>query len=314
MTYGRWFRRVGSLVLLGLALAFLWRSFLQLGGLVTFRDAVPGWGAVLLAALLSLGWLVSMAAGWVWVLRNNTTAESLPTLVRLCAAFMRSFISRYVPGKIWPAVVLWERLHDQIGPSPVLRSYLLQQLHLLASAAVLSIGALPLVLAQTSGPLPWTGISIGLACGFGLIWALVPRPFFTFAHRWAPQKWREHLTFHGSVGPWATGFGIFVLSGVFQGAALIPIWQAVAESGEELGFGSMAGVICAYAAARVIGQGVAIVPAGIGVRESVFVLLVSALSKEAALISVLWLRLIAMVVEFVAWTASAMFDGRNKPR
>lgn len=307
-------RRIAGLLLLCLALFFLGRSAFQLSASVALRDAIPGLNAVLVSALLSTGWLLSMIAGWLWVLRYHTTVEALPATGRLFPAFMHSFISRYVPGKVWPAVVLWERLHNDLPAAPVFRSYLLQQLHLLASAAVLSVGALPLVLSHTELGQSLTRASIGMAFVIGMIWALVPRPLFALGRRWLPEKWSDHLAFQGSVSRWALGFGIFVLVGILQGTALIPIWQAVAEPGHHLAAGSMILVVCAYATARVIGQGVAIVPAGIGVREGVFVLLVSAgLSSEAALISVLWLRLIATLVEFLVWLASVAVAWRVKP-
>jgi len=310
----RGLRRAASVLLLGAALVFLSWSLLELGEEVAFRDAVPGKVAMLLAALLSVGWLATMAAGWIWVLRFHTNVSALPKISVLLSAFMRAFLSRYVPGKVWPALVLWERLHGALGASPVIRSYLLQQIHLVASAGVLSVGALPLVLSRVENDLPMAGISIGLAVAVGLTWALMPNPFFSFAHRWAPPKWREHLIFQGSIDRWALGFGIFVLVGVFQGAAVIPLWQAVAEPDHQLDLAGMVAVVCAYAAARIVGQGVAVVPAGIGVREGVFVLLVSGLSREAALISVLWLRLIATVVEALVWAASARLAGRDVRR
>jgi len=308
----RFARRVAGLLLLCLALFFLGRSAVRLGDSINLRDTIPGWSALVLSALVSMGWLLSMIAGWLWVLRHHTAVRTLPATGRLFAAFMQSFISRYVPGKVWPAVVLWERLHNDLPAAPVFRSYLLQQLHLLASAAVLSVGALPLVLSHTELGQSLTRASIGMAFVIGMIWALVPRPLFALGQRWLPDKWSDHLIFQGSVSRWALGFGIFVLVGILQGMALIPIWQAVAEPGHHLAAGSMILVVCAYATARVIGQGVAIVPAGIGVREGVFVLLVSGLSSEAALISVLWLRLIATLVEFLVWLASVAVAWRVK--
>lgn len=314
MEFMRVLRRAASILLLAAAILFLARSLFELGQEVAFRDAVPGSAALLLSALLSAGWLFAMVAGWIWVLRFHTRLSALPQLRVLFSAFMRAFMSRYIPGKVWPALVLWERLHGALGASPVIRSYLLQQIHLLASAGVLSVGALPLVLSRVEHDLPWAGISIGIAVAIGLSWALLPKPLFSFAHRWAPVKWREHLIFEGGINRWALGFGIFLLVGVLQGAAVIPLWQAVAEPEQQLDLAAMVAVVCAYAAARIVGQGVAIVPAGIGVREGVFVLLVSGLSREAALISVLWLRLIATAMEALAWAASAWLAGRGTDR
>lgn len=322
----RWFslRRLASLVLLALSLYFLGRTLLELSGSITTQAVMPGEAALFSAVILSLAWIFTMAVGWVWMLRFHSTAERLPRIglkteyqpsgSKLFVAFMHAFISRYVPGKVWPALVLCERLRDDLPAPPLLRSYLLQQLHLLASAGVLSVGILPLLSSDVDEQSILYSLSIPLAFLMGLMWACLPKPLFAVARSFLPGRWREHLVFNGSITSWATGFAIFVAVGVFQGAALIPIWQAVAEPDQLLSASDMVAVVCAYAAARVIGQGVVIVPAGIGVREAAFVVLVSTLSPQAALISVLWLRLVATLVEFAVWLAALLINRWDRSR
>ena len=299
----RWLllRRLASLVLMALAVYFVGRTLFELSGSISARDVMPGALALTGAAILSLAWVSSMACGWLWMLRFHSAAPRLPAVHHSFAAFMHAFISRYVPGKVWPAVILCERLHDDLPAAPIVRSYLLQQLHLLAGAGVLSVGILPLLMSDPDQQRWLYGLSMALAFALGLAWASMPQPFFALARALLPRKWREHLVFHGQVAAWAGGFAIFLAVGVFQGAALIPIWQAIAEPGQSLSPLEMVAVVCAYAAARVIGQGATIVPAGIGVREAAFVVLVSVISPQVALVSVLWLRLVATAVELFVW-------------
>lgn len=312
MTHWRWLRRALGYVLLALALGFLSQRLLQLRGSVVEQTVVPGLDAVMLSAALSLLWLLTMVAGWWWMLRFHAGTVTPAGPRGLFSAFMQSFISRYVPGKVWPAVVLCDRLADLVAPAPALRSYLLAQMHLTASAAVLAIGSLPLLLSQAQSLSTTAKIGLAAALAAALTWALAPRPLFAVAQRSLPlpARWRQHLVFEGSVSQWAVGFALFILVGVLQGGSLIPLWQAVAEADQQLNLSGMVSVICAYAAARIIGQGVAVIPAGIGVREGAFVFLASGLSPEAALVSALWLRLIATAMEFAVWLATAALDRR----
>lgn len=313
MTHWRWLRRALSYVLLALALGFLGQRLLQLRGSVGEQAVVPGLNAVTLSAVLSLLWLLTMVAGWLWMLRFHAGTATPARPRGLFSAFMQSFISRYVPGKVWPAVVLCDRLAEVVAPAPVLRSYLLAQMHLTASAVILAFGSLPLLLSQAQSLSATAKLGLAAALAAALTWALAPRPLFAVAQRSLPlpARWRKHLVFEGSVSQWAAGFALFILVGVFQGGALIPLWQAVAEADQHLDLFGMVSVICAYAAARIIGQGVAVIPAGIGVREGAFIFFASALSPEAALVSALWLRLIATATEFAVWLAATALDRRQ---
>ncbi|RFF26760.1 MULTISPECIES: hypothetical protein [unclassified Wenzhouxiangella] len=313
-------RRILGWLLMAAALIYLGRSIVELASSVDSYAVFPHWHALVASWMISLLWLIAMGLGWAWVLRFHTGCVSLPAFGTLAPVFMQSFVSRYVPGKVWPAIVLYERLRDRLASADVLRSYFLQQLHLLASAAVLAAGVLPWLLADLTSSRTLASIEpvILIAFVLGSAWALLPRQIFALANRLLPlpQEWRNQLVFRGAVRHWTVAFGISLLVGVFQGAAIIPLWQSIAGAEQQLTIAGMFGVVCAYAAARIVGQAAAIAPAGIGVREGAFVLLATSLSPEVALISVLWLRLLATTVELVAWLASSYWayrGGRREP-
>lgn len=305
-------RRLLGWLLLAAAMFFLGRSMFELGHSVESRAVLPAWHALFASWIVSALWLVAMALGWMWVLRYHTGAKSLPPLVVLARVFMHAFVSRYVPGKVWSAVALYEQLRDRLAPADVLRSYFLQQLHLFASGAVLAAGVLPWMASGLSPTSSWTTSLVALTAVAGLAWALFPRTVFGVLRGVLPirERWRRELVFRGAVWQWSAGFGIFMLVGVLQGLAIIPLWQSLADVADQLSFVEMAGVVCAYAAARIVGQLATVAPAGIGVREGAFVLLTTSLSPEIALVSVLWLRLLATSVEALAWLATTVLVRR----
>lgn len=186
----RWLllRRLASLVLMALAVYFVGRTLFELSGSISARDVMPGALALTGAAILSLAWVSSMACGWLWMLRFHSAAPRLPAVHHSFAAFMHAFISRYVPGKVWPAVILCERLHDDLPAAPIVRSYLLQQLHLLAGAGVLSVGILPLLMSDPDQQRWLYGLSMALAFALGLAWASMPQPFFCAGASIAAEK------------------------------------------------------------------------------------------------------------------------------
>ena len=305
-------RQLLGWLLLAAAMFYLGRSMFELGYSVESRAVFPAWHALLASWMVSLLWLITMGLGWIWVLRFHTGAKSLPSFGTLARVFMHAFVSRYVPGKVWSAVVLCEQLRDQVSPSDVLRSYFLQQLHLFASAAVLAAGVLPWVLSGLPETSAWAPLVVVTAVVAGLVWALLPKTIFDMLGRLpVREKWRQELVFRGSVRQWSAGFALFLLVTALQGLAIVPLWQNLAEAGQQLSILQMIGVVCAYAASRIIGQVAAVAPAGIGVREGAFVLLTNSLSPEVALVSALLLRLLATSVELLAWLVTSLLGRRT---
>ena len=130
--------------LAGIALAVAFVFFL----VETVRDQVgrigasallPGWPGILLSVGLLFAWaLMFLWASESCLRRLLGVSRSLP-LATTAAAFFKSFLLRYIPGKIWTAVGRAETLVPAVPRVTTFRCVLYEQLHLNVATMGLAI-------------------------------------------------------------------------------------------------------------------------------------------------------------------------------
>ena len=267
-------------VFLGLAIA---RNWAEIGAVDWQIRPLELAGSVLLLVLaLAFGVVVWHRV----VLRFEDEAHRVPLAVLLRIWFL-SNLARYIPGKIWQfvgAVQLGRRAG--IAPAVLLTSLLILTGITLVSAAIVSLLALPAVLAE-AGPAPVAILLAGAASGL-----LVVHPAaLNFVLRRVPDRFHPGgLLWTGS---WLDGIGLlvlFILAWVIFGLAFALFVDALIG----IPLTAVPALIAANALAFLVGYLVLVTPGGLGAREAALALLLGPLGSLglAAVLAVafrLWL-------------------------
>jgi len=226
------------------------------------------------AVLILVGLYVNMLS-WLWVVRalgvRLTVSEG-------ASVFFTSQLGKYIPGGIWP-VVASARLGKAFGLTALLSvsSMTIALLMSLTVASVIAIGVLFLVPALASDYIfvPILLLLAGLAVLFPPVLNRIILLGLRILRRKGELPALEQRSFAIAVG-WS------ILSWLTLGGALAAL---VAGTGTTDGILIVSG-IPAYALSWVVGFIAVVVPAGLGVRESVLVLILGTGLTSASVLGI----------------------------
>lgn len=257
-------RVIAQIVFGVLAIGFLvWEIVQNWAGVAKALASMNPALVVLAAVLILVGLYVNMLS---W---RSVVAALGVRLSRTQAAtvFFTSQLGKYIPGGIWP-VVASARLGQAFGLSAILSvvSMTVALLMSLTVGSVFAVGALFLIpaVASTYAYLPITLIVIGIV--------VLSPPILNRLIRLGLRVLRRS----GQIGalatkPFTEGIGWSLLSWLCFGLALVSLIAATGSVSPHTFVGGISG----YALSWVAGFVAVFVPAGVGVREGVLVLVLS---------------------------------------
>lgn len=287
------------LVLLAVAVA-LWRNWDQVRG-----DIGRIGGGPLTAALA-----LSLLSPFLTVLGWRVLLADVGTRLHLAPAsgvFFVGQLGKYLPGSVWSVLVQAE-MAARLGV-PRSRTAVVGLLTMALSALtgmIVGLPALPALVTRSETGVPWWALLVAIAVLLVLLWPpLVNRAVRTLLRRLrrAPL---EHDLSTAAVLLSATWFTLSWLTG---GLAVWAMARALAPAGaDESHLLLMA--VSGYLLAAGIGMLSIVVPAGVGVRDGVLVLLLATAMPVAAAGAVVVVARFLTVVADVAWAGAGWLWGR----
>lgn len=295
-----WLERVGILlilVFLGRYAYLRWQEVREVELSLSIPHAAAGFGALFLFYLFF---------SWTWqriLNMNKARPENAPSSA-IYRAFFLAFVTRYLPAGNVLTIGGRVEFHHRLGGSRsrVLESVYYEQLYLTVGAFVLGLGA---YVTAGGGLLPpsWWGT---------LAWfiALVALVGTTIVAAGAEKALRVGVRLFGINRLNHLGMqleplnklelvGRFLLINLLQGgSAFLMLWSVYPAL--DLGFATVLVVVAAYPMSRFVGQMVAVIPGGLGIREGAYTFVLGALMPvQPVLVSAALLRLGSVVLEFV---------------
>ena len=261
----------------------------------------PPWQGLIAATLLSALAYVPLSIGWLLLLSVRVTPASLRGSM---AIVLLSQAARYLPGNVGHLIGKALLTRNWLSISLVRITGLLTVELLLCMLSALLAGAfgIPYLLRALTLP-PWIVTNWGWILGTGSL-ALIA--FFL-----APpvRRGMSHFQFP-SIGRCAIALTAYGTNVVLGGAA---VWALATQiyPGNELTLGL---AILAYALAWLAGFVTPGAPAGLGVREFVFVIILGpAMGESPALILAGLLRLAAILGDIISFCMGAWLRARGYP-
>jgi hypothetical protein len=251
--------------------------------------------------------VVGLELGSEWILRRVCVPGCQAEWRETAMAFLKGYVLRYIPGKVWGVAVRVESLSGTIKRGDVLRCVLYEQLMLNGATLLVALPLLAVVFQEQvqlgQGPvvllLGWCGALVAVV----VFW---PVPVFGWGnhvlHR-LTGRGQEALVLRGSRADWRWTMIVYVIVVLGQGLVLIPLVRAVCPDHATWGVETWAIVLGGYPVARLIGQVSMVAPGGLGVREGTYVLLMlPVMGNVAGTVVVVWARLLSMAAEVVVLT------------
>lgn len=266
---------IGRLVLLLAPWAFIAYLFRDVDAALTaFRSAsvAPMVGGL----LLTLGALVGTALLWVRLVAHLNRDLATPNAAHLLRSFARSWLARYLPGKVWSYGARMVHTDASVTPRRILASSLVYELALIVgSATALGLGLWTWALAG-----PVVGLSVLLA-GLVAVVAVASRVdevtqlALRFLGGRMPRRWRsageELQRAADDPGLGLRALVLFTAGYLLANALLAAAFVLVVWSMSDIGWGDVPLLAGGYSLATVIGFVAVFAPAGLGVREGVLV-------------------------------------------
>jgi uncharacterized membrane protein YbhN (UPF0104 family) len=250
-----------------------------------------------------------LAQGWGFAHLIRASSTPPPARVLLIEVYFRGMLARYLPGKVGiPAVRMASAARLSVGPGFMAASVVVETLAWLASGFVLT-------LLLTLGPWapagmselwkhPLAKVSVAAALAGSLVLA-------TLGVRRYPARLLRLLRLERREGPLLPPALLVASSLYWVGTACASVALAVA-----LGVGLDSALLVAIAGmASLLVSFLALpVPAGLGVREAVIVMVLSStLSAPVALAFGLLSRGLMLGIELVLWLISKLVAHRWRP-
>lgn len=298
-TLARAWRILSPLLAVGLLVTVGWLAWAALPPGKTL-DAVRSWPALAGAGLSYLLVLFLLPLIWAGLLRGQLPAlshgQSGPQIADLYAAYSRSWLARYIPGRVWTyggRALLAARLGVPMGP--VARSMVQEILFSYGMLTVLGAGFLAWAL---TGALAGMAVLVAGTVALGLVMRLLGRA------RGSPRLARVLPSRLQGLGAEASGrvqpvvWPIAAYAG--HGALNLVFFVLVALSFAPLPPVAILQVAGAWGLAMTLGWLAFLAPGGLGARDGVALLFLAPLvdTPTAALI-VAAARLLGVVLDFV---------------
>ena len=293
---------VGRVLLVLAPWAFIAYLFRDVdAALDSFRDAsvAPMVGALLLMLLV----LAMMALLWVRLVAHLNREVAEPETLHLLRAFARSWLARYLPGKVWVYGARVVHTDASVTPRRIVASSLVDEFALiLGTATALGLGLWTWSLAGPVAGLPV--LLVGLAGVVAAVSRLdqLSHLALRFLGRTLPLRWKragEELQRAGEdpgLGLRATALftGGYLLNNFAGGLVFVLV---VASLGD-IGWGDVPLLVGAYSLASVVGIVALFAPAGLGVREAVLAgFITSIVASPVAAAVVVLIRVVTIIAD-----------------
>lgn len=268
------------------------------------------WAAVS-SQLRQLDWFVIAAAfaigllapaftllGWRELLADLGTRLPLPPAASI---FFVGQLGKYVPGSVWTIVMQTEMGHRLRVPRRQMATAGLVMLVLsVLGGAVVALPAVPLLLTESHATLsPWWGVVGALAAVVVLVilWPPVLNGLIARGLRLIRREPLEHALSGGAI---ARCMSFIIAAWIGNGISVLVLAAALPPEGS----GSLVLVsISGFALASVAGMVAVILPAGVGIREGVMLLLLTSVMSPAGATAVVVLTRFFSVLADVLWAA-----------
>lgn len=295
---------VGRFLLLLAPWAFIAYLFRDIdAALDAFSDAsiAPLVGALLLMLVV----LVAMALLWVRLVAHLNREVAEPETPHLLRAFARSWLARYLPGKVWVYGARVIHTDASVTPRRIVASSLVDEFVLIVgTATALGLGLWTWSLAGPVAGLPV--LLVGLAGVVAAVSRLdqLSHLALRFLGRTLPLRWKragEELQRAGDdpgLGLRATALftGSYLLNNFTGGLAFVLV---VASLGD-IRWDDVPLLIGAYSLAAVVGIAAIFAPAGLGVREAVLAgFITSVVASPVAASVVVLVRVLTIIADIL---------------
>jgi uncharacterized membrane protein YbhN (UPF0104 family) len=310
------FVRTALLVAPWLFIAYLFRDVGSVSD--AFADANLAWlvGAVALMVAVVAGAAILWSRLVVHLLRHASRPRFLPLL----QSFARSWLARYIPGKIWSYGARVVQTDSGSVPRRIVASSLLTEFaYTVGTATVVGLGV-------------WIGASVSVALGIVSLTAglvvlvtIVPRLdalailLLKWWGRFLPERWRSigqdieeaaagdpGLSFTSGL-TFGTGY---LLNGLVGGFSFVFVVMSV----EDIGWSDVPLLIAGYNLSAVVGILVIFAPAGLGVREAVLAGLITPVVPAPVAATVAILMRVVVVVADLFFVGSVEVAGMASGR
>lgn len=231
--------------------------------------------------------------GWRVLLADLGTRLALPPSA---SVFFVGQLGKYLPGSVW-SVVAQAEMGSRLG-IPRRRMGVVGLLAIglaMVTGLLAGLPAIPLLVSRAGAQVSWWWVAVALVLGVVLLWPRLLNALITLGLRILRREPLEH-----ALSPAAIGLTTmwFLLAWVAAGLSVLALAHALAPAADiaHLAVASMAG----FALAAAIGMLSVVVPAGVGVRDGVLVLLlVSLMPLPAATAVVVINRFLTVLVDVV---------------
>jgi len=226
--------------------------------------------------LLTLVGLMSTALLWTRLVGHLSRDVAVPDTPHLLRAFARSWLARYLPGKVWSYGARVVHTSASVTPRRIVASSLVDEFALIVGTAT-ALG-LSLWTWAVAGPL--VGVLLLIAATAAVIVALsrldqLVALALRFVARAMPEGWRNAAEeMHRAADDPGLGLkasalftGGYLLTNFLLGMAFVLIVWSLSD----IGWGDVPLLVGGYNLAGVVGIVAFFAPAGLGVREGVLV-------------------------------------------
>lgn len=286
------------LLLVGVALWSNWEAV---------RSDIGRLGAPTLAGatLLALGSPFLAVLGWRVLLAD---LGSRLHIAEASGVFLVGQLGKYLPGSVWSVVVQTEMAVGLGVPRRRTAVVGLLCIGLSAlTALIVGLPALPVLLTRGDAVLPWWAVLLIIAVLLVLLWPPLLNVGIRTALRLLRRPPLEHSLTHAAVGLSSLWF---TLSWVVGGLSVWVMAHALAPAGAEVDDLVLVAV-SGYLLAAGIGMFSIVVPAGVGVRDGVMLLLLTTQMSFSAATAVVVVARFLTVLGDVVWAAAGWLWARS---
>ncbi len=287
--------RAGLLLLVLVAVAVaLWRNWADFSSQVRRLD----WRVITAGFVLGLLSPAFTMLGWRVLLSDLGTRLALPPAASI---FFVGQLGKYVPGSVWTVVMQTEMGHRLKVPRRKMATTGLVMLVLsVLGGAIVALPAVPLLITQSDTTVsPWW-VAVGVLVAIlvlGVLWPPVLNALITRGLAMIRREPLEHALSGRAIG---LSMLFIIAAWIANGASVLVLAEALTP-----GRPTSLIVICVsgFALASVVGMVAVVLPAGVGVREGIMVLLLTSVMSPAGATAVVVLIRFFTVLADVLWAA-----------